>query len=581
MLIIIIFGLLVALLFPNPAYGQVNDIYAPNSFIVKFKDNVTVSQKTNFLNAAGASDSIEIFSNQSIQLLKAQTYDVQKTINQLNADENVEYAEPDYYYYFTFTPNDPKYSTQYHLPNIKADKAWDITRGLLNVYIADVDSGILESHPDFAGKIYKAFNLSGDSTMSDKRCPHGTAVAGTFGATTNNGVGVAGVGFNTKIIAIKIKSDIYCQIKASDIIAGIKKAADSEAQVINLSLGSPQRSEALGDVIAYALNKGKIIVASAGNSGTSDKHYPAAFDGVISVAASNEANKIAIFSTFGTWVDLVAPGVKIITTENNNNVATYAAVDGTSFSSPIVAGVAALMKSKNPNLTATQVTDILCNTADKISGTGTRWRCGKVNAEAAVKAAGEGGGPTPTPTATPKPSSTPTPPPSSDDVFFKFRFQGIDVQAKNQTLTVKGYQNNLLKFTLIQGSSNDSKGIYQVRLDKATNNLVAGNIDLKVKGVSHLQKAIKNIAYTGLGTTLDLSLTEDNMLLAGDTTNDNKITIEDLSNISRYYTDFSVVVDENDSKMQSADITKDGFITVGDLALAAINWSDLTVTGDE
>jgi len=568
--------------FPQTILGQENESYDPNSFIIKFKSNILAPERASLLREADASDEREIFSSGSTAIFKVQTTDVQKSINILSSSSNVEYVEPNYYLRFNTAPNDPMYGEQYHLPNIKVDKAWDITRGSPSIYIADVDSGILESHPDLADKIYKTYNLSNGGGMSDKRCPHGTAVAGTFGATTNNSVGVAGVGYNIKIIAIKINSNARCWIAMSDEIEGIRQAANSEAQVINLSLGGPNETQAERNVIQYALDKGKIIVASAGNNSNNKKNYPAAFDGVISVAASNASDKLAPFSSFGSWVDLVAPGADILTLDNNNDTAVYAKVSGTSFSSPVVAGVVALMKSKNQNLTATQITDILCNTADKIEGTGTKWRCGKVNAEAAVKAAGGGGG-SPKPTSTPKPTGnpTPTPTPSTSDVYLKFRFQGIDTSSKNQNLTVKIFQNSIEKITFNQESSADDHGLYQVRLEQSKNNLIPGSVTIKIKGGSHLQRTINNVIYSGPGTTIDLTTKESEILKAGDTTNDNKITIDDVSNISRYYTDFSVPVNDGDEKMKSADITKDGVITIQDLALASINWSDLTVTGDE
>jgi len=129
--------------------------------------------------------------------------------------------------------------------------------------------------------------------------------------------------------------------------------------------------------------------------------------------------------------------------------------------------------------------------------------------------------------------------------------------------------------------SSNSNGTYNVRLTNPQNALIPGTIAIKIKGPSHLQKSVPSIIYTGPGTTIDLTQSESQILLAGDTTNDNKITIEDISNISRYYTDFSVAVDNNDTSMKSADITKDGTITIQDLALASINWSDLTVVGDQ
>ena len=555
----------------------------PDALIIKFKDGTTEIAKqriysqtqttrTNFLSAINI-ETVNFTGN------------LNQIVTDLNTYAEVEYAEPDYYRNFSFTPNDPSYASQYHLPIISANTAWDITKGLATVYVADIDTGISTNHPDLINKIYKTHNLT-NSGMTDSECPHGSSVAGVFGAETNNSLGVSSVGFNIKIIAVKISATNKCSPTVSKIAEGIRWAVDNGAQVINISGGSPQKSETERLAIEYAWGKNVLVIASAGNEGTTIPNYPANYPNVVSVAATNQSDKKAGFSTYGSWVDIAAPGVGILTTAYNGGN-TYQKLDGTSFSAPIVAGVAALIKSKNPNLTNTQISDILCNTADKIQGTGTNWRCGRVNAEAAVKAAGGGGSPTPTPSSTPSPSPSPTgspaptSTPSANDLIIKTRFQGIDVTANSQPITTNIYQNGTLKITTTQEATSNSNGTYNVRLTNPQNALIPGTVAIKIKGPSHLQKSVPSVIYTGPGTTIDLTQSESQILLAGDTTNDNKITIEDISNISRYYTDFSVAVDNNDTSMKSADITKDGTITIQDLALASINWSDLTVVGDQ
>lgn len=575
----------------NPKITQAQETIPPTSVIIKFKDGVSESAKQKVYSQTKTTKTGYV-STINIDTA-AFTDDLTKTINTLNSYSEVEYAEPDYVRTLFFTPNDPKYGSQYFLNLIKADKAWELTQGASTVYVADIDTGISISHPDLVGKIYKTKNYSNDDIMIDFKCPHGTAVAGVYGAATNNSVGIASVGFKTQIIAAKLPNIVTpegCGVISSGLSFAMHWVVDSGAQVINLSIGGYEFSQTEQEAVNYATSHGVLIVAAAGNESTDRMTYPANYEGVTSVAATTSGDQKASFSNYGSWVDLAAPGVGILTTFFNPSLPqgsknTYLSADGTSLSSPIVAGVAALVKAKNPNLTGAQIATILCNTADKISGTGTNWRCGRVNAEAAVKAAGGGGGPTPTPnpTSSPNPTGSPAPTasPSANDLIIKVRFQGIDVTANSQLINLSISQGGTLKTSFSQEAVSNSNGTYNIRLTNPQDTLIPGTITIKVKGSSHLQRKVDSVIYSGPGTIIDLALNENQILLAGDTTNDNKITIEDLSNISRYYTDFSVAVDDNVDQMRSADITKDGFITVQDLALAAINWSDLTVVGDE
>jgi len=576
---VLTFLLFIILFFFNPAtiLGQAE--IPPESIIIKFKDGTVEAAKQKVFSQTQTTRTGFV---SSININTATfTGDLNETVNTLNSYSEVEYAEPDYIRTLSFTPNDPQYGSQYFLKLIKADKAWDLTHGSSTVYVADVDTGISPNHPDLIGKIAKTKNYSTDEIMNDFKCPHGTAVAGVFGAATNNSVGVASVGFDTQIIAAKLQNVVTpqgCGVATSALSAAIHWVVDNGASVINLSIGGYKPSQTEQEAVDYATNKGTLVVAAAGNENTDKITYPANYTDVLSVAATDKSDGRAGFSNYGSWVDIAAPGVDILTTFYDYSMPqgkknTYISADGTSLSSPIVAGVATLVKAKNPNLTNTQISNILCQTADKIGGTGEYWRCGRVNAYAAVLAAGGGGEPTPNP--------TPTSTPSATDLIVKIRFQGIDVAANSQLIILNIYQNGAQKITVTQETSSNSDGTYDVRLTNPQDTLIPGTVAIKIKGPSHLRRSVTSIIYTGPGTTIDLTQNENQILLAGDTTNDNKITIEDLSNISRYYTDFSVAVDNNDASMKSADITKNGFITIQDLALASINWSDLAIKGDE
>lgn len=258
---------------------------------------------------------------------------------------------------------------------------------------------------------------------------------------------------------------------------------------------------------------------------------------------------------------IAAPGLSILSTLGSSG---YKTESGTSMASPVITGVIALIKSAYPNYTSQQVIDRLCSTADKIPGTGSWWQCGRVNAFKAVQGGGTGGG-----------TGGIIPPDPTKSLIFKVRFQGINTQANDQivraTLSL-GYS------TLFTGNviaTADEQGIYTIMIDNSQQKIAAGTYAIKIKGPSHLQGNFQNIVYSGSGAqTFDFTTQESQQMRAGDINSDNKVTIEDVSALSKYYTKFSVPVIPTDAKMVAADVNKDGFITIQDLALVAINWSE-------
>ncbi|MFQ5601832.1 MAG: S8 family serine peptidase [bacterium] len=306
-------------------------------------------------------------------------------------DQNVQYAEPCFIRYIDFTPNDSLLANQYYLELIKADSAWDLEQGDSSVVMAIVDTGVEWRHPDLAANIWRNSGEIPDNGLDDDHngyiddvrgwdfgdndsdptnmhsafeASHGTLVAGVAGAVTNNETGIAGVGFNCKIMPVKVISDAAeDQRQLRFGFAGIKYAADNGADIINASWGGPGHSRFEDEVIQYALAKGSLIVASAGNRNSESRNYPAAYAKVLSVAATDRQQTKAKFSTFGYWVDLAAPGVNILTTNRSDD---FLAVNGTSFSSPIVSGAAALVKSRNPSWGALQVGEQVRATASSL-----------------------------------------------------------------------------------------------------------------------------------------------------------------------------------------------------------------------
>lgn len=258
----------------------------------------------------------------------------------------VDYLAPDGKVHAANTvPNDPCVTTcngnqtQWYLPVIQAASAWDRSKGG-GVTVAVLDSGVDASHPDIAPKLVAPqVNLAEDNLNGE----HGTKVAGVAVAATDNGQGVASVGWNVGLLSIKVLN-AEGEGFTSDVMAGINEAVNRGAKVINLSLATTFFEQPLQDTITNAHNRGALIVAAAGNNddggANTSKKYPAAMDHVLSVAATTEADNVASFSRRGSWVDMAAPGNGLVTTTNGGG---YGVASGTSMASPMVAAAAALL----------------------------------------------------------------------------------------------------------------------------------------------------------------------------------------------------------------------------------------------
>ncbi len=332
-------------------------------------------------------------------------------INKFSKNKNIEYAEEDHIAKAQEIPNDPYFPNQWGLSIIQAPSAWNITHGSSNVDIAIVDTGIDGVHSDLSSKIVASadctISINCVDTASVDDNGHGTHVAGIAAAETNNGIGIAGTGYNSSLMSVKVL-DSSGSGYYSWVANGIVWAADHGARVINLSLGGPYPSSTLSNAVSYAWNKGAVVVAAAGNNGSTSPLYPAYYPQVLSVAATDRNDNIAWFSNYGYWVKVAAPGVDIFSTYNNGG---YAILSGTSMATPFVSGVAGLVFADHPSWTNTQVRNKIESSADRIFGTGFYWQYGRVDACGAVDC-NTSISPTPTPTPTPAPSPTPTPTPT-------------------------------------------------------------------------------------------------------------------------------------------------------------------------
>lgn len=396
-----------AILLPTPPTPP----RAPDRVIVKFKDSVNTEAQENLfkkLNVA-RKEKHRLKGTFVANIQKNKVNDYLKLFSQSSL---IEYVEPDFIATKVETPNDSLFTSQWGLTKIQASNAWDVTHGVSSSYIAILDTGIDQNHPDVGTKVVKRANFTSDPDVDGDG--HGTHVAGIASSITNNALGIAGVGYNSGLYSVKVLdnngSGYY-----SWIANGIIWSADNGARVINLSLGGSSSSTTLSNAINYAFGKGVVIVAASGNNNSSRRFYPAYYSNTIAIAASDQNDKKASFSNYGSWVELAAPGVSILSTTNS----AYESWSGTSMATPFVAGLAALVASHNPSWSNSTIRSKIEQTADKISGTGTYWTYGRINACKALDCTPSTlltptptSTPTPTPTLTPTPTSTPSPSPS-------------------------------------------------------------------------------------------------------------------------------------------------------------------------
>jgi hypothetical protein len=329
-------------------------------------------------------------------------WDKQKTLIELKKSPFVEYAEPDFYRYAeTAFPNDSRFSDLWGLHNtgqnngtadadIDAPEAWDLTTGSPDVVVAVIDSGVDYTHEDLGANLWKnpgeipgngidddgngyiddyfgidAIDSSGDPMDDDG---HGTHVSGIIAAVGNNGIGVTGVCWNCKIMALRFLSRNGGG-SISDEIECIQYAVNQGVKIINGSFGEYFYSRSEKEAIDAARNSGVLFVFAVGNDGENNDtkpHYPSSNDSenIIAVGVSDRNDRLVSWSDYGlTTVDVAAPGVDIFSTMPNN---AYQKESGSSMATPHVAGLAALLKSFHPNLSWLDIKNHILNNGDKI-----------------------------------------------------------------------------------------------------------------------------------------------------------------------------------------------------------------------
>jgi hypothetical protein len=398
---ILIIYILLSLLFSS--FGIAQDIaHNPSDVIVKF--NATNKQAINaFMDRISPLSYEALFPRASndlnliYKLRFLPNSDINSIVYKCKKDPIVQYAQPNFYNHLAEKiekPNDFFYTDQWALEKIDMLKAWEIEKGSEDIIVAVVDTGVDYNHEDLKSRIWinadeipdNGIDDDGNGYTDDVRgwdffdSPdtklkvdhvirdndpmdedgHGTHVAGIIAGTPNNSVGVAGVTWGCKIMPLRAGSKI---LEDDDLASAIVYAVENGAQIINMSWGSDELSYVIRDVTKYAYNSGCVLVGAAGNENQPKIIYPASHEHVISVGATDKADKKAGFSNYGAGLDIVAPGDKVFGTLPNNS---YSDWSGTSMSAPVVSGVIALMLSKRRGLTNQEIVQILRQSADHI-----------------------------------------------------------------------------------------------------------------------------------------------------------------------------------------------------------------------
>lgn len=376
-----LFGFVVALSALSSALGQElppTVPYATDRVLVKFDGGASFFTQSAAMGRIGAQvvDEVSGIGMKVVEL--PANVSVEQAIAYLRTQQGIAYVEPDYRCSISYRPNDTNYSSQYAPQKIQCEAAWDVTRGDPGIIIAIVDTGIDLNHTDLSGKIVPGYDFVNRTTSPQDDNGHGTHCAGIAAARTDNRLGIAGVGFNCRLMAVKVL-DRNGSGFFSNVAAGIVYAVDNGAKVVSLSLGGSNGSQALQDAVNYAHGRNVLVVAAAGNSGSQSAAYPAFYTNALAVGSSTNTDARSNFSNYGSWVSVCAPGSNIYSTYTGNR---YTILSGTSMATPAVAGLAGLLYSRmGSSATATQVRRRIEDTCDPVGN----WVAkGRINAARAV-----------------------------------------------------------------------------------------------------------------------------------------------------------------------------------------------------
>lgn len=371
--------------------------YVPDQIIVKYKPGQSpeelssagkTGERENLLSSLkeiGVVSQKKLFDSESSLIGNYYVLSLKKGISipdaykQMTRVPQVENAAPDYILKVQEAPNDPYYPQMWNLPMMHLSEAWDLVHTNKRATVAVIDTGVDYNHEDLSGVVTKGKNfIAGNMNPLDDQ-GHGTHVAGTIGGVTNNGIGISGVSWGAKILAIKA-CDKNGDCNTTNVSKAVQYAVDSGVKIINISIaGAGSCNGTYADVMKYATRHGALVISAAGNGNNgdgvgvnADTQIPAACDGVMAVGAVKPDGLRSPFSNYGSRVQIAAPGgvgpcsmpTCILSTSLSNG---YSLRSGTSMAAPHVSGVAALLLASNSALTAAQIRTCLVNGAERIS----------------------------------------------------------------------------------------------------------------------------------------------------------------------------------------------------------------------
>ncbi len=357
----------------------------------------------------------------------SQSDQIQKTMANLQKSSLIEFAEVNRTFLLHDAPNDPRYGEQWYLQKIQIQDAWQITTGDSSVIVGVIDTGVDYLHEDLRDNLWinsgedingngvvdsSDFNgvdddengfvddirgwdftdaphfpdggdyLTPDNDPADEH-GHGTSVAGIIAATANNKKGIAGIAPSCRIMGLRAGT-AQGYLEEDDVAAAIIYAIDNGARIINMSFGDVATSPLFRDVMEFARQNNIVLIASAGNTSSAEINYPAALPQVISVGAVSSSDALAGFSSYGATIDIVAPGVQLLTTAKNNS---YSLFSGTSAAAPVVSGVAALILSHSPEMSNFAIRNVLVSSAIDLGSPGwdNKFGAGRVDAFRALQ----------------------------------------------------------------------------------------------------------------------------------------------------------------------------------------------------
>ena len=312
------------------------------NWVIHYDPNTPLSEKWEYVHRIGGTIV------ERIEELEIWVVDVPEDFGMsFTFDSDVELVEQDFVVsvHFDIPPNDPDYDRQWALPHIQAESAWGEIDELSPVTVAVIDTGVCMTHEDLAGRVLdNGYDFVDNDDDPEDVFGHGCSVAGIIAANIDNGIGIAGFAPNASILPVRVLGPSGSGSMA-DVAAGIVYAADEGADIINLSLGSSIGSQVTKDAVDHAAGKGATVIASAGNSGGSLPGFPARYENVVAVGAIDRDGQRSSFSNKGG--DIWAPGREVHTTYLDNG---YKALNGTSFSAPYVAAMAAVLEGMGAQL---------------------------------------------------------------------------------------------------------------------------------------------------------------------------------------------------------------------------------------